>query len=89
MTGTIDLGKLPSHGGFYLWRSGVRDEVSAVYADTQAAFEYVLALERSDATLESMGRFPKELMQLDAKLTKAINLMMLGLTSDLAKRLFN
>eukprot|EP00972_Heterocapsa_arctica_P084140 12395539-Heterocapsa_arctica.AAC.1 len=22
MTGTIDLGKLPNHGGFHLWRSG-------------------------------------------------------------------
>eukprot|EP00972_Heterocapsa_arctica_P053070 7815783-Heterocapsa_arctica.AAC.1 len=39
-----------------------------------------------------MGQFPKELTQLDAKLTKvinSINLMMLGLTTDLAKRLFN
>eukprot|EP00972_Heterocapsa_arctica_P061989 9139403-Heterocapsa_arctica.AAC.1 len=36
-----------------------------------------------------MGQFPKELTQLDAKLTKAINLMILGLTTDLAKRLFN
>jgi hypothetical protein len=38
VTGTIDLGKLPNHGGFHLWRSGVRDEVSAVYADTKTAF---------------------------------------------------
>ena len=67
----------------------MRDEVSAVYADTKTAFEYVLALESPDATLESMGQFPDKLMQLDAKLTKAINLMMLGLTCDLAKRLFN
>jgi hypothetical protein len=89
VTGTIDLGKLPTPGGFHLWRSVVRDEVSAVYADTQAAFRYVLELEGPEATLESMGRFPKDLTQLDAKLTKAINLMMLGLTTDLAKRLFN
>ena len=89
VTGVIDLGKLPSIAGFLLWRSGVRDEVSAVYENTQAAFAYVLALEHPDATLESMGQFPNELTQLDAKLTKAINLMMLGLTTDLAKRLYN
>eukprot|EP00972_Heterocapsa_arctica_P092494 13642536-Heterocapsa_arctica.AAC.1 len=37
-----------------------RDEVSAVYAGNQAAFKYALALERPDATLKSMGQFPRE-----------------------------
>eukprot|EP00972_Heterocapsa_arctica_P097882 14441559-Heterocapsa_arctica.AAC.1 len=46
-------------------------------------------MEDPDATLESMGLFPKELTQLDAKLTKAINTMMVNVTTDLAKRLFN
>ena len=87
--GTIELGKLPPISGFLIWRSSVRDEVSAAYENTQEAFAYVLALESSDATLDSMGQFSDDLTQLDAKLTKAINLMMTGLTTDLAKRLFN
>eukprot|EP00972_Heterocapsa_arctica_P001872 268211-Heterocapsa_arctica.AAC.1 len=65
----------------------VRDEISTAYGDSQVAFEYVLAIDGPYATLESMGQFPVELTRLDAKLTKAINLMMHGLTTDLAKRL--
>jgi hypothetical protein len=63
--------------------------VSAVYPDTKAAFEYIFALESPDSTLDSMGKIPYKLEQLDAKLTKAINVMMTGKVTDLAARLFN
>eukprot|EP00972_Heterocapsa_arctica_P003189 475620-Heterocapsa_arctica.AAC.1 len=74
-------------GTWKRWRSVVRDAVSAAHGDTQAAFEYVLAIERPYATLESMGQVHVELTALDAKLTKAISLIMHGITTDLAKRL--
>eukprot|EP00972_Heterocapsa_arctica_P099040 14615691-Heterocapsa_arctica.AAC.1 len=41
------------------------------------------------ATFGQMGTSLEKLDQLDAKLTEAINVMMTGMTSDLAKPIFN
>ena len=82
------LPSLPSPAGFYFWRPLVRDAVAAAYdSDPDKAYEWILEVETSSATMESMGQCDPMFASLDAKLAEAINGITMNKANDLTKQL--
>ena len=86
----IILPALPSPPGFHLWRSSVRDAVTALYEyNRDAAHNWITAVEKPTATFDLMSVCEPHFAALDAKLTEAINTLLNSRNDDLARQLIN
>lgn len=85
----IILPALPSPPGFHLWRSSVRDAVTASYEyNPDAAHNWITAVEKPTATFDFMSMCEPHFAALDAKLT-AVNTLLNIRNDDLARQLIN
>ena len=79
---------LPSPPGFHLWRSSVRDAVTASYEyNPDAAHNWITAVEKPTATFDLMSICEPHFAALDAKLTEAIDTLLNSRSDYLARQL--
>ena len=85
----IVLPTLPEPAAFHKWRAEVRNKVKAASQDPDKAFEWIIELEDSTASVERFADCPKRFLALDAKLDEAVDKLLSNSVGDLSKRVFN
>ena len=83
---------LPCHlrQDFHLWRSSVRDAVTALYEyDPDAAHTWITAVEKPTATFDLTSMYEPHFAAVIAELVEAINTFLNSRNDDLARQLTN
>jgi len=81
---SIKIPQLPTAAQFKSWKNSIRSSVSSASNDPEAAFKWIMEVEKSTVSYNDLSECPKKFTTLDAKLSSALTQICKG---DLGRRI--